>query len=167
MSATSLTGSNYTAQYIGAEQFINKRDIYNKIFDRYREEGLADLLINLGKKRKTDNTTFHHHEHDFLINEAIVDSVVAFEAHLAAGETLTTTQNTGNNDEIKSAYRQREFSSAFADKEFAFIDQLETPVAFWKNALFFLSYHFAINSVLLQGFNRIITITCYLTFIIC
>lgn len=78
MSANSLTGSNYTAEYIGAETFINKRDIQKQIFNRYREdEGLADLLVNLGKKRKTDNTTFHHFEHDFLINEAEVDSVVA------------------------------------------------------------------------------------------
>lgn len=78
MSANSLTGSNYTAEYIGAEQFINKRDIQKAIFNRYREdEGLGDLLINLGKKRKTDNTTFHHFEHDYLINEVEVDSVVA------------------------------------------------------------------------------------------
>ncbi|WP_149273655.1 family 20 glycosylhydrolase [Pareuzebyella sediminis] len=36
---------------------------------------------------------------------------------------------------LKSAYRQREFSHALADSSSAFIDQLETPVAFWKNAL--------------------------------
>lgn len=38
-------------------------------------------------------------------------------------------------NEIKSAYRQREFSYTLAGKEFAFIDELEMPVAFWKNAL--------------------------------
>jgi len=36
--------------------------------------------------------------------------------------------------DIKSAYRQREFSTALSDSESAFIDQLEEPVAFWKNA---------------------------------
>ena len=37
--------------------------------------------------------------------------------------------------ELKSAYRQREFSSTLADAEYAFINQLEKPVAFYKNAL--------------------------------
>lgn len=36
--------------------------------------------------------------------------------------------------EIKSAYRQREFSGSLSDPDYAFIDQLEKPVAFWKNA---------------------------------
>jgi hypothetical protein len=38
-------------------------------------------------------------------------------------------------DDIKTAYRQREFSNELADASYAFIDQLEKPVAFWKNAL--------------------------------
>lgn len=38
-------------------------------------------------------------------------------------------------EEVKSAYRQREFSNTLAAEEFAFIDELEIPVAFWKNAL--------------------------------
>lgn len=37
--------------------------------------------------------------------------------------------------EIKAAYRQREFSNVLADSSYAFIDELEKPVAFWKNAL--------------------------------
>lgn len=37
--------------------------------------------------------------------------------------------------EIKAAYRQREFSHQLADSSYAFIDDLEQPVAFWKNAL--------------------------------
>lgn len=37
--------------------------------------------------------------------------------------------------EIKSAYRQREFSATLADSAYAFIDQLEEPVAFWNDAL--------------------------------
>ena len=36
--------------------------------------------------------------------------------------------------EVKSAYRQREFSSTLSAADYAFIDQLEEPVAFWKNA---------------------------------
>jgi hexosaminidase len=37
-------------------------------------------------------------------------------------------------EELKSAYRHREFSKTLSGKEYAFIDQLEMPVAFWKNA---------------------------------
>jgi len=36
---------------------------------------------------------------------------------------------------VKEAYRHREFSSSLSNEEFAFIDKLEQPVAFWKNAL--------------------------------
>lgn len=35
---------------------------------------------------------------------------------------------------IKSDYRHRAFSSTLADTSFAFIDELEQPVAYWKNA---------------------------------
>lgn len=38
-------------------------------------------------------------------------------------------------EEVKSAYRHREFSYAAADSVFAFIDDLEQPVIFWKNGL--------------------------------
>lgn len=40
-----------------------------------------------------------------------------------------------NKKDVKTAYRQREFSHELADASFAFIDELEKPVAFWKNAL--------------------------------
>ncbi|MFS4415479.1 glycoside hydrolase family 20 zincin-like fold domain-containing protein [Maribacter sp. 2307ULW6-5] len=36
---------------------------------------------------------------------------------------------------LKAAYRHREFSHALRDASLAFVDELETPVAFWKNAL--------------------------------
>jgi hexosaminidase len=54
--------------------------------------------------------------------------ILAFAEYTWTGDKRTK-------EEIKSAYRQREFSSVFAGEEFAFIDQLEVPVAFWKNAL--------------------------------
>ena len=38
-------------------------------------------------------------------------------------------------EEVKSAYRHREFSYTVSGTENAFIDQLEMPVVFWKNAL--------------------------------
>lgn len=38
-------------------------------------------------------------------------------------------------EEIKAAYRQREYGFPMAGKENAFITKLERPVAFWKNAL--------------------------------
>jgi hypothetical protein len=93
-----LTNSVYTEQYIGAEAFLNKRDIYNKIFNTYREdEGLADLLLNLGKKKKTDNTTFHHWEDDFLIAEGLVASGDG--AAAGAGDTETITLNASSHQD--------------------------------------------------------------------
>jgi len=38
-------------------------------------------------------------------------------------------------EELLVAYRQREFSKAASGEEFAFVDQLEAPVAFFRNAL--------------------------------
>lgn len=54
--------------------------------------------------------------------------IIAFAEYTWAGVRRTK-------EEIKSAYRQREFSYTLASEELAFIDKLETPVAFWKNAL--------------------------------
>jgi len=53
--------------------------------------------------------------------------IIAFAEYTWTGEKRVKS-------EIKSAYRQREFSSTLADTDYAFIDQLEQPVAFWKNA---------------------------------
>lgn len=39
-----------------------------------------------------------------------------------------------NKDDLLAAYRQREFSHTVASKDFAFVDQLETPVAFFSGA---------------------------------
>ncbi len=47
----------------------------------------------------------------------------------------TWTGNKRSKDEIKTVYRHREFSNLLAEEEFSFIDQLENPVAFYKNAL--------------------------------
>jgi hexosaminidase len=38
-------------------------------------------------------------------------------------------------DELQAAYRQRTYGSELASEDFAFINDLEGPVAFWKNAL--------------------------------
>ena len=54
--------------------------------------------------------------------------IIAFAEYTWSGEKRTK-------KEVKSAYRQREFSNTLADPKYAFIDQLEEPVAFWKNAL--------------------------------
>lgn len=54
--------------------------------------------------------------------------IVAFSEYTWSGEKRSKT-------ELKSAYRHREFSNALSDTSFAFIDKLEQPVAFWKNAL--------------------------------
>ena len=54
--------------------------------------------------------------------------IMAFAEYTWAGDLRSK-------DEIKAAYRQREFSYTLAASDNAFIDQLEGPVAFWKNAL--------------------------------
>jgi hypothetical protein len=38
-------------------------------------------------------------------------------------------------EELKSAYRHREFSNSVADSEYAFADDLEQPVIFWRDGL--------------------------------
>lgn len=60
--------------------------------------------------------------------ELYMRGIIAFAEYTWSGEKRTKA-------ELKSAYRQREFSSTLAGAEYAFIDQLEIPVAFWKNAL--------------------------------
>jgi len=54
--------------------------------------------------------------------------ILAFAEYTWAGDKRST-------DEIKSAYRHRAFSVKGTGGKYAFIDQLEEPVAFWKNAL--------------------------------
>lgn len=54
--------------------------------------------------------------------------IIAFAEYTWSGEQRSK-------NEIKTAYRQREFSHALKDSSYAFIDALEKPVAFWKNAL--------------------------------
>jgi hypothetical protein len=54
--------------------------------------------------------------------------IIAFAEYTWAGNRRSV-------EALKAAYRHREFSYALADEQYAFIDQLEGPVAFWKNAL--------------------------------
>ncbi len=60
--------------------------------------------------------------------ELYTRGIIAFAEYTWAGEKRTKR-------DIKAAYRQREFSNTLAGTEYCFIDQLEKPVAFWKNAL--------------------------------
>ena len=60
--------------------------------------------------------------------ELYMRGIIAFAEYTWTGEKRTK-------NDIKSAYRQREFSNSVAGSEYAFIDQLEKPVAFWNNAL--------------------------------
>ena len=66
--------------------------------------------------------------------ELYMRGIIAFSAY-------SWSVDKNSNSAIKSAYRQREFSYKVANKEHAFIDQLEAPVAHWRN-------------MLLDGFNR-------------
>ncbi|MFK5972924.1 MAG: glycoside hydrolase family 20 zincin-like fold domain-containing protein [Flavobacteriaceae bacterium] len=60
--------------------------------------------------------------------ELYIRGIIAFAEYTWSGDKRTK-------EAIKSAYRQREFSHALANTGFAFIDQVEGPSAFWKNAL--------------------------------
>ncbi|MEB2786166.1 family 20 glycosylhydrolase [Algoriphagus persicinus] len=51
-----------------------------------------------------------------------------FAEYTWAGEKRTS-------DELHAAYRHRTFGSELASEDFAFINDMEAPVAFWKNAL--------------------------------
>jgi hypothetical protein len=60
--------------------------------------------------------------------ELYMRGLMAFAEYSWAGERRSK-------QEIKSAYRHREYSAHLAGEEYAFIDRLERPVAFWNNAL--------------------------------
>ncbi len=79
------------------------------------ENGLNGLLLTLW-----DDDSPHF--------ELYMRGILSFAEYSWSGEKRTK-------EDIKSAYRHREFSSDLASNEVAFIDQLEQPVAFWKNAL--------------------------------
>ena len=60
--------------------------------------------------------------------ELYTRGIIAFAEYTWSGDQR-------DKSKIKAAYRQREYSHALKDSSFAFIDDLEKPVAFWKNAL--------------------------------
>jgi len=78
-------------------------------------KGLGGLLLTLW-----DDDSPHF--------ELYFRGIIAFAEYTWAGNKRTK-------EELKSAYRQREFSVKLADKKCAFIDQLEKPAGFWTNAL--------------------------------
>jgi hypothetical protein len=60
--------------------------------------------------------------------ELYIRGIIAFAEY-------TWSRDKREKESLKSAYRQREFSHELANADHAFIDALEGPVAFWKNAL--------------------------------
>ena len=60
--------------------------------------------------------------------ELYIRGIMAFAEYTWAGGKRTIPA-------LKTAYRQRAFGSVFSNEKFAFIDKLESPVSFWKNAL--------------------------------
>jgi hypothetical protein len=79
------------------------------------ENGLNGLLLTLW-----DDDSPHF--------ELYMRGILAFAEYSWSGDKRSK-------DDIKSAYRHREFSNNASSGDLAFIDQLEKPVAFWKNAL--------------------------------
>ncbi|MCJ7466981.1 MAG: beta-N-acetylhexosaminidase [Maribacter sp.] len=79
------------------------------------ESGLNGLLLTLW-----DDDSPHF--------ELYIRGIIAFAEYTWSGEKR-------DKKAIKSAYRQREFSHDHAGEEYAFIDSLEAPVSFSKNAL--------------------------------
>jgi len=79
------------------------------------ENGLDGLLLTLW-----DDDSPHF--------ELYMRGILAFAEYTWSGDKRSK-------EEIKSVFRHRQYSYELASKEYAFIDQLEGPVAFWKNAL--------------------------------
>ncbi|SNZ01791.1 Glycosyl hydrolase family 20, domain 2 [Flagellimonas pacifica] len=79
------------------------------------ESGLNGLLLTLW-----DDDSPHF--------ELYMRGILAFAEYTWAGDKLSK-------EEVKSAYRHREYSSSLSDDQYAFIDGLEAPVAQWKNLL--------------------------------
>ncbi|MFT7032184.1 MAG: hexosaminidase [Cyclobacteriaceae bacterium] len=79
------------------------------------ENGLDGLLLTLW-----DDDSPHF--------ELYMRGILAFAEYTWSGDKRSK-------EEIKSVYRHRQYSNKLASEEYAFIDQLEGPVAFWKNAL--------------------------------
>ncbi len=79
------------------------------------ESGLKGLLLTLW-----DDDSPHF--------ELYMRGILAFAEYSWVGDKR-------NKDEIKSAFRQRQYGHTMADEKNAFITKLEKPVAFWKNAL--------------------------------
>jgi len=79
------------------------------------ETGLNGLLLTLWDDDSPHFELYHR-------------GIIAFANDTWSGDQLSK-------DELKRAYRQREFSFLLADDEYAFIDALEKPVAEWKNIL--------------------------------
>ncbi|WP_186755627.1 glycoside hydrolase family 20 zincin-like fold domain-containing protein [Echinicola salinicaeni] len=87
-----------------------------------RSFALSSIKNNLGRLLLTlwDDDSPHFE----LYNRGIL----AFAEYSWAGDKTSIA-------EMKSLYRRRAFANALADESFAFIDSLEGPVSFWKNAL--------------------------------
>lgn len=79
------------------------------------ENGLDGLLLTLW-----DDDSPHF--------ELYMRGILAFAEYTWSGDKRSK-------EEIKSVFRHRQYSNELASDEYAFIDQLEGPVAFWKNAL--------------------------------
>jgi hypothetical protein len=79
------------------------------------EKGLDGLLLTLW-----DDDSPHF--------ELYMRGILAFAEYSWSG-------NARSREEIKSAYRQREFSATLSGEEYAFVDQLEIMVGWWKGAL--------------------------------
>ncbi|WP_420320028.1 glycoside hydrolase family 20 zincin-like fold domain-containing protein [Flagellimonas sp.] len=79
------------------------------------ESGLDGLLLTLW-----DDDSPHF--------ELYMRGILAFAEYTWAGDQRSK-------DEIKKVYRHREYANALSSEKYAFIDQLETPVAQWKNLL--------------------------------
>ena len=82
----------------------------------------------ISKRKDLDGLLLTLWDDDSPHFELYIRGIIAFAEYTWTGERRT-------NEELKAAYRQREFSNILADPAYAFIDHLEKPVAFWNNAL--------------------------------
>jgi len=77
-----------TEGYLAPNTFLNKRDIRQRIFDRYDEKNLFDFLFHTGRKKKTVATDFSWFEFGYLFSMA---EIAAKTGTSGAGNTVTIT----------------------------------------------------------------------------
>lgn len=80
--------TDYTQKFLSPTNYILKPEIRAQIFDVYREDTLFDFLIHSGRRKRSGNQVFRHHEFDSILHLHTVES---FTGTTGAGNPATIT----------------------------------------------------------------------------